>query len=55
MQNCNICSNAFTGSPDQLVLCEHKDGMVHKGCCTSLCSMDGKPCKHGIAMYSKVV
>jgi hypothetical protein len=54
MDNCKICSNNFYASPDKLVVCDHKGGMVHLGCCTDLCSMDRKPCVHGKAIYAKV-
>lgn len=53
MDQCKICVNNFQDSPDELILCEHKDGMVHHGCCCARCSMDGKPCKHCKAVYSK--
>jgi len=52
--NCNICSGNFQDSPDELVLCQHKQGMVHLGCCVSLCSADGKPCRHSLAIYEKL-
>jgi hypothetical protein len=54
MDNCKICSGTFHNSPDRMLLCDHKDGSVHLGCCEHNCSMDGKPCKHKVAMYSKV-
>lgn len=54
MDNCKICSNNFEASPDSLVLCEHKGGMTHMGCCVDRCSMDKKPCVHSKAMYSKM-
>ena len=52
--SCNICSGEFKGSPDSIVLCDFKDGMVHLGCCINNCSMDKKPCKHAIAVYEKL-
>ncbi len=54
MDTCNICKGNFDLSPDEIVLCEHKDGFVHLGCCVSLCSMDGKPCTHSKAIYAKI-
>ena len=53
MINCNICSGTFHNSPDKVLMCEHKDGMVHLGCCVSRCSMDGKPCIHQMATFIK--
>jgi len=53
MENCKICGSNFEGSPDELVLCEHHDSFVHLGCCTGLCSMDGKPCDHAKSIYEK--
>ncbi len=53
MEICNICNGSFSGSPDELVLCKHKEGFVHMGCCTGLCSMDGKPCDHCDDVYFK--
>jgi len=54
MENCSICDGSFEHSPDDMVLCEHKGSFVHLGCCASLCSMDGKPCKHAKAVYAKI-
>jgi len=53
MDSCKICSGAFQDSPDQLILCEHKEGFVHLGCCIDRCSMDGKPCEHSKGQYKK--
>lgn len=53
MDSCKICTNEFHASPDELVLCEYKTGMVHMGCCVALCSQDGKPCGHCKAIYAK--
>jgi hypothetical protein len=55
MDNCKICSGSFADSPDKLVLCEHKTGLVHLGCCTNKCSQDHKPCIHCKAIYGKEV
>ncbi|MCK5283276.1 MAG: hypothetical protein KAK00_07750 [Nanoarchaeota archaeon] len=55
MGDCKICSGNFADSPDELILCEHKGGLVHLGCCVSLCSGDGKPCQHSKAIYSKLI
>jgi hypothetical protein len=53
MNNCMICTSNFQDSPDDLILCEHKDGIVHLGCCVNRCSMDHNPCVHCKAEYSK--
>jgi hypothetical protein len=55
MDSCKICSNNFQDSPDKLVLCEYKEGFVHLGCCTDRCSIDGKPCVHCVAQFTKEV
>jgi hypothetical protein len=55
MDSCKICSNNFQESPDKILMCRHKEGMVHYGCCVAKCSMDGKPCMHKMAMYSKMM
>ncbi|MBR9705799.1 hypothetical protein GOV14_02070 [Candidatus Pacearchaeota archaeon] len=52
--SCNICSGEFQSSPDSVVLCGFKDGLVHLGCCINDCSGDNKPCEHAIAMYDKL-
>jgi hypothetical protein len=46
MDSCKMCKGDFHNSPDNLVFCEHHEGFVHNGCCTTHCSMDGKPCIH---------
>lgn len=51
MSKCKVCSNVFNDSPDNLILCKHHDGLVHRGCCTDKCSWDGKPCEHCIKEY----
>jgi len=51
---CKICKGNFEESPDELLLCQHHQGAVHLGCCVSLCSMDGRPCGHCRAVYSKM-
>jgi hypothetical protein len=51
MDTCKVCSGEFNNSPDNLILCEHHSGIVHRGCCTDRCSLDGKPCKHCIKEY----
>ena len=50
---CVICTNHIEHSPDRMVVCEHKQGAVHYGCCTHRCSQNGKPCVHCKAIYDK--
>lgn len=52
--NCRICSNEMHNSPDPLILCSHKGGNVHLGCCINLCSQDKKPCCHALSVYEKL-
>ncbi|MBD3163904.1 hypothetical protein GF323_01780 [Candidatus Woesearchaeota archaeon] len=54
MNNCKICGSNFQDSPDEIVLCANKEGMVHLGCCASICSWDGKPCEHAKSIYEKI-
>lgn len=51
---CSICTSEFKESPDAVVICEHKQGAVHLGCCIDLCSMDKKPCGHAHGVYEKL-
>ncbi|MFH1511686.1 MAG: hypothetical protein ABIF10_08405 [Candidatus Woesearchaeota archaeon] len=51
---CKLCSNNFHESSDSLVLCEHKVGFVHLGCCIDGCSWNKQPCKHSLAVYDKI-
>jgi hypothetical protein len=51
---CNICGVDFTGDTNTVVICKHKSGNVHLGCCTDLCSWDGKPCGHAVGVFEKV-
>ena len=55
MTNCKICSNPFKDSPDDVVLCDFKEGPVHYGCCVALCSQQGAPCVHAQGVYGKKV
>ncbi|MBW2980128.1 hypothetical protein KY360_01780 [Candidatus Woesearchaeota archaeon] len=50
---CGICKGDFKTSPDKIVLCDHKSGAVHLGCCANNCSQDSTPCKHAVGVYSK--
>ena len=50
---CKLCSVGFAESQDEVVLCNHHDGLVHMGCCTTNCSEDGKPCEHCEAIFTK--
>jgi hypothetical protein len=51
--NCKICSGEFLSSPDDVVLCEFKEGATHLGCCVHNCSMEGAPCIHAMGTYKK--
>jgi hypothetical protein len=51
--NCKLCKGDFERSPDDVVLCDHKEGAVHLGCCLYKCSLDGSPCVHALALYEK--
>ncbi|MBU0761784.1 MAG: hypothetical protein KKD39_02060 [Candidatus Altiarchaeota archaeon] len=55
MLNCSICGNGFDLSPDSLVLCRHKEGGVHMGCCVDRCSLHGAPCDNSIDVFHKKV
>ncbi|MEA2036734.1 MAG: hypothetical protein U9O94_04460 [Nanoarchaeota archaeon] len=52
---CNICGGEFKGSPDSILLCGEKKGMVHLGCCIDNCSWDKQPCQHAQGVYEKLV
>ncbi|HZX44822.1 MAG TPA: hypothetical protein VFF28_04020 [Candidatus Nanoarchaeia archaeon] len=51
---CNICNGDFEKSPDSVVLCKFKEGMVHLGCCVNNCSWDRKVCSNASAVYDKI-
>ncbi|NOR85806.1 hypothetical protein GQ473_06835 [archaeon] len=51
---CKICKNNLHIGPDSLVLCAHKKGFIHRGCCVAHCSKHGEPCGHAKAEYSKM-
>jgi len=53
MVNCKICTGQFNTSPDSVVLCSHKEGTVHLGCCINNCSWDKQICEHAIGKYDK--
>ncbi len=53
---CMICSNDFEKSGGHIVLCSHKEGVVHGGCCRDICSLDGKGhanCPHAKRVFEK--
>ena len=52
--DCKICNHKLHTKADNLILCDHKKGLVHRGCCVSGCSMHGSPCKHAVSEYEKV-
>lgn len=54
MVSCKICNGQFDTSPDSIVLCEHKEGVIHFGCCVNKCSQDGQACKHALGVYNKI-
>jgi len=51
---CKICNGEFKNSPDSILLCEHKQGAVHLGCCLNNCSWNKQPCQHSIGTYEKI-
>ena len=53
MVECKICNGQFDTSPDSIVLCKHKGGAVHLGCCVNNCSEDNQPCEHTAGVYDK--
>lgn len=54
MVECKICSGQFNDSPDSVVVCNHKEGAVHLGCCIHNCSFDMKPCENAAGVYEKL-
>jgi len=50
---CKICSGQFDTSPDSIVVCKQKEGVVHLGCCINNCSMDKQICEHALGKYNK--
>ena len=50
---CKVCTGDFDSSPDSIVLCRHKEGAVHFGCCVHDCSNDNRPCEHCAGTYDK--
>jgi hypothetical protein len=54
MITCNICNMPFETSPDSIVLCKHKNGAVHLGCCLDRCSQNRAICIHSMAVYQKL-
>lgn len=53
MVKCKVCEGDFKSSPDSVILCEHKDGAVHLGCCINDCSKNKMPCDHSCGLYDK--
>lgn len=43
---CKICNRTLKKSPGSIIVCNHKRGIVHLGCCVDHCSLDEQPCKH---------
>jgi hypothetical protein len=54
MVKCNVCNGEFKESPDSIVMCSHKGGPVHLGCCVNNCSGNKQPCMHSQGLYDKV-
>jgi hypothetical protein len=52
--SCSVCSGNLAESPDSMILCLHKQGAVHLGCCIHDCSQSHEPCDHAKAFYDKV-
>jgi hypothetical protein len=52
--SCKICTVPFTNQNDTILLCNHKQGFVHMGCCTDLCSQSHSPCQHKVAVFRNV-
>lgn len=51
-----ICTSGFAESADKIIVCRHKEGVVHEGCCRDCCSLDGRGhanCPHAHAVYEK--
>lgn len=53
MVKCKICSGQFDTSPDSIILCKYKEGVVHLGCCINNCSMNREICEHALGKYDK--
>jgi hypothetical protein len=54
--NCRICGSDLKLAPDVVVLCEHKGGLVHAGCCAANCSLDKQGhvnCRHAKHAFDK--
>ncbi|MBW2974597.1 hypothetical protein KY366_02670 [Candidatus Woesearchaeota archaeon] len=51
---CKICDGDFKSSPDSVLLCGHKEGAVHLGCCINNCSWNKQPCGHSTGTYEKL-
>jgi len=54
MTTCKICNVDFTGDTGAIVMCRHKQGSVHLGCCSDLCSWDKKPCNNAVGVFEKI-
>jgi len=50
---CKICGKDFKES-DSLIICAHKEGPIHLGCCVDGCSWDNQPCQHSHGMFEKI-
>jgi len=54
MHSCKLCNVDFEHAPEDLILCKHKQGFVHLGCCITDCSWHGKPCENSLGFYNKL-
>jgi len=54
MTQCKICNVDFTDQTTSIVMCKHKGGDVHFGCCIDLCSWDKKPCSNAVGVFGKI-
>jgi hypothetical protein len=52
--SCRICSGNFDLSPDSIILCKYKEGIVHLGCCVNNCSWNKQPCDNSLGCYDKI-
>ena len=51
---CRICCGEFKNSPDSVLICNFREGVVHLGCCIDKCSWSKEPCLHCQAVYQKL-
>jgi hypothetical protein len=54
MAECAVCKNKLGNFPETIVLCAHKGGPVHLGCCIDNCSWNKQPCQHAEGVYERL-